>query len=95
MYLTEAPEGVVAPFVVYSEISGYPENNLSDRPDHEVSNIQVDIYADNALSVRNIASAIETAIELDAYVVGYNGESRDEDTKLFRFSFDVDWILNR
>jgi hypothetical protein len=39
--------------------------------------------------------AIEYAIELVARVTSYNGETRDTETTLYRYSFDVDWIVQR
>ncbi|WP_441295664.1 tail completion protein gp17, partial [Pseudomonas aeruginosa] len=44
---------------------------------------------------RDAAKAIRDAIELSAYVVRWGGESVDPDTKTYRVSFDIDWIVQR
>lgn len=91
----EAPAGVSLPYGVWQLISGSPENYLAGRPDIDGFTLQIDIYAATASSARDTAGAIRHAIELDAYVTGYNGEMRDDDTGHYRVSFDVDWLIPR
>lgn len=91
----EAPEDTIKPYAVWQHISGDPENYLAGRPDADGFSLQVDVYAPTGTAARNIAKAIRDAIELKAYVTSWNGESRDPETKLYRYSFDVDWIVLR
>lgn len=91
----EAPEGVQKPYAVWQVVGGSPENYLAGRPDTEQHSLQVDVYADTASTARAALAAIEQAIEQDAYVTRYGGESRDPETQNYRSSMDVDWITYR
>ncbi|MCF5806182.1 MULTISPECIES: DUF3168 domain-containing protein [Pseudomonas syringae group] len=91
----EAPEGVAKPYAVWQLITGSPENYLSGRPNVDGFTLQVDIYGDTASSARNVTEAIRNAIELTAYITRWGAESRDTGTKLYRSSFDVDWLVHR
>ncbi|VVN83833.1 DUF3168 domain-containing protein [Pseudomonas fluorescens] len=91
----EAPEGVVKPYAVWQLVTGSPENYLAGRPDLDGFTLQVDVYALNAASARAVTSAIAHAIELKANVVRWGGESKDTATKLYRSSFDIDWLVPR
>jgi hypothetical protein len=55
----------------------------------------VDVYANSATEARNVARALRDAFEGVAYVVAWNGESKDEPTGLFRYGFTVEWITSR
>ena len=91
----EAPQGVSLPYAVWQIIGGSPENYLNQVPDVDGFSIQIDVYGSTASSVRNAAKAIRDAIEPTAYVTSYNGESRDYETKLYRYGFSVDWLVHR
>lgn len=90
-----APQNVTKPYAVYQWIGGNPFNMLSCRPKEDRAVLQVDVYATTQQSSTSVAQAIRYAIELDSYVLSYRGTSRDEETKLYRTSFDVDWIVPR
>uniref|UniRef100_UPI00129CD18F tail completion protein gp17 n=1 Tax=Pseudomonas aeruginosa TaxID=287 RepID=UPI00129CD18F len=94
---TPFPAGQIfsTPLNAKSPISGSPENYLWGRPDADGFTIQVDIFSATAAEARDAAKAIRDAIELSAYVVRWGGESVDPDTKTYRVSFDVDWIVQR
>jgi len=91
----EAEQGTPKPYAVWQTISGSPENYLAQRPDIDSFTLQVDVYAGTAADARACARAIRDAIEPRAYVVRWNGEMRDPDTKSYRVSFDVDWWTPR
>jgi len=91
----EAEQGTPKPYAVWQTISGSPENYLAQRPDIDSFTLQVDVYAGTAADARTCARAIRDAIEPRAYVVRWNGEMRDPDTKSYRVSFDVDWWTPR
>ncbi|HBO3004317.1 TPA: DUF3168 domain-containing protein [Pseudomonas aeruginosa] len=91
----EAPQGVVYPYVAWQSLGGLPENYLGTLPDADSYNTQIDVYADTATSARTVAKALRDAIEPIAYVTSWRGESRDTETKKYRFSFDVAWIVQR
>lgn len=91
----EAPEQVAKPYAVYQWVGGSPYNMLNCRPDADQASLQVDIYALTPKSSTDAAEAIRYAIELESYITSYRGTDREEQTKLYRTSFDVDWIVNR
>jgi hypothetical protein len=70
-------------------------NLLNCRPDADQISLQVDVYGLTPQSVTAVAKAIRYAIELDSYLTGYRGDSREEETQLYRTSFDVDWFVER
>jgi len=94
--------GYATPYVVFQTVGGSPENYLNQTPDLDQWNVQIDVYADNTgaggngtTNARNGAQAIRNALEPVAYVVGWNGEFRDSETQLFRYSFDVSFQTPR
>ena len=91
----EAPEGVAKPYAVWQLVTGSPETHLAGRPHIDGLPLPVDIYAITASSARAVADAISHAIELQAYVVRWGGETKDPATKLYRSSFDIDWLVPR
>lgn len=91
----EAPEGVAKPYAVWQLVNGSPENYLAGRPDADGFTLQVDVYGTTGTSVRQVRDAIRDAIELQAYITRWGGESRDPATENYRTSFDVDWIVRR
>ena len=91
----KAPQGSTKAYAVWQVVSGAPENALNEVPDIDGWTLQVDVYASTADAVRDAAEALRDAIEPVAHVVSWRGESRDPDTKNYRFSFDVDWMEHR
>ena len=91
----EARQNEVYPYAVWQLIGGQPENYLGQRPDMDTFSTQVDVYAKTWRSARDVADALQAAVEGEAYVTAYHGEMRDPDTKSFRVSFSVEWITPR
>jgi hypothetical protein len=91
----EAPEDVAKPYAVWQLVTGSPENYLAGRPDMDGYTLQVDVYAVTAASAREVTDAIVHAIELKSNIVSWGGEKKDTATKLYRSSFDVDWLVPR
>lgn len=91
----DADEKTPLPYAVWQVISGSPENYLAGRPDIDGFSTQIDVYAETASEARTSAKALRDALEPVAYVTGYNGETRDPDTRNFRYSFDVAWLTPR
>ena len=88
-------DAVVYPYVVWQNVTGSPENYLAQRPDADSFTLQVDAYADTADQVIAVAAALRDAIEPYAYITRWGGQERDPETKRYRYSFDVDWIVKR
>lgn len=91
----EAPQEVQKPYAVWQLIGGRPENYINQRPDIDVFNVQVDVYANSASSARAVAKAIRDAVEDSAHITSWRGESRETETTLYRSSFDLDWFVRR
>lgn len=91
----EAPQGVIKPYAVWQTITGVPENYLAGRPDADYYTIQLDVYGDTDTQVLAAARAIRDAVELKAYVTAWNGEGRDTETKNYRFTMSIDFIVDR
>ncbi|MBC3496172.1 DUF3168 domain-containing protein [Pseudomonas sp. SWRI100] len=90
-----AEQGVAKPYAVWQIVSGSPENYLAGRPDLDSVTLQVDVYAATGDAARKVRDAIRDAVELDAYVTRWGVEGRDPETKNYRASFDVDWMVSR
>lgn len=91
----EAPQGVSTPYAVWQFVTGSPENYLNQVPDLDSMSIQVDVFADTASDARDVAQALRDAIEPHAHIISWRGEQREEDTRSYRVSFDVDWLVSR
>lgn len=85
----------VYPYAVWQVVGGSPDNYLSGRPDVDRYTLQFDVYADTAGEAIAGAQALRDAIEPCAYVTRWGSQTRDPTTKRYRYSFDVDWLVNR
>ena len=86
---------IIYPYAVWQNVTGSPENYLAQRPDADSFTLQVDAYADTAEEVIAVAAALRDAIEPHAYITRWGGQEIDPETKRYRYSFDVDWIVKR
>lgn len=91
----EAPQQTQLSYLVWQVIGGQPANYLNEAPDNDLHTIQMDVYANTLSNSRAIAKVVRDAIEPVAYITGWLGESKELDTRLYRVSFQVDWITNR
>lgn len=91
----QAPQDVIKPYVVYQWIGGAPLNMINCRPDADVMSLQIDAYGLTTQSSTAVANAIRYAVEMNCYITSYRGNLRDEETKLYRTSFDLDWLVDR
>lgn len=91
----EAPQGVEKPYVVWQNISGSPENYLSNLPDGDGYSVQVDVYGFEGADVIDVATALRDALEPTAYITGWGNTGRDFETDLYRYNFTVDFLVNR
>ena len=91
----EAGQGTALPYATWQGIGGSPENYINNLPDIDSYALQVDVWASTASSARAVAQALRNAIEPNAHITSWRGESRDTETKLYRYSFDLTWWVNR
>ena len=82
------------PYIVFQNVSGSPYNKLHDTPDKDSSAVQIDAYATDATTCRQLAMAARDALESYCYMVSGPRENKEQDTKLFRVSMDFAWITN-
>jgi hypothetical protein len=84
------------PYVVWQTLPGEgPAQYIGNRPDVDGYTIQIDVYHNDPVSLLTAARAIRDAIEGQAYVTRWGDQVRDPETKLYRYSFDVDWLVPR
>ena len=83
------------PYAVWGLVGGAPENYLGQVPDADSLTLFVDVFGSTAESAREVRDAIVAAIETEAHVVSWDGERREADTRSYRISFTVDWIVDR
>ena len=83
------------PYVTFKTISGSPDNYLSGLPDVDRCSLQVDVWAKSTASVEVVAKALRDAIELDCHITAWRGDGIEPATKVYRISFDCDWIVQR
>lgn len=92
----EAPEGSrTYPYATWQTLYGNPLNKLSGTPDMDYHGAQVDVWAKSLNDAREGAKALRDALEPHAYIVRWNGETRDKETRTYRYSFDVDFHTKR
>lgn len=88
----EAPQGVKSPYIVYQTISGAPFYAINHSISHDVISLQIDIYSENQPDVINIFKIIKKDLTNSFIISRYNGLSREFDTRLYRASFDLNYI---
>ncbi|WP_058911876.1 tail completion protein gp17 [Entomohabitans teleogrylli] len=86
---------IVYPYAVWQNISGGAEMYLDTTPDYDSYTTQIDVYADTPVQALGVAMALRNAIETSAYISRWGAQGRDNVTKKYRYSFDVDWIVKR
>lgn len=91
----EAPPQVTKPYAVWQLVGGFPENLLAGAPNEDTFTVQIDAYADSDVKSREVGIALRTALELSGYVTGYNFEGREPETRLYRFSFTMEFMASR
>lgn len=91
----DAPGSPDHPYATWTVISGGPELYLDDVPDVDEWVVQFDVYDTTCDGVRAAAEALRDALEPVADVVAWRGESRETNTRLFRYQFDVSFFTER
>ena len=96
----EAPQHYARPYAVHQIVYGGPDNSLSCIPNTDLFGVQIDVYGPTADDVHTVAGALRDALEatMQALVVRYNGETKESgagNTRVYRYSFDVEWRVYR
>lgn len=90
-----APQGTVAPYVVWTVISDVPENSLSELPSMDSVTVQVDSYSLTDQGVVDLAAAVRSALEPHGHMTGMPIDQQEPDTKLYRIALQFDIWLTR
>lgn len=90
VFQDEADENASAPYVVWSLLTAVPENNLSQSPPGDRMSISVDVFARTEAERDAITAACRAAIEAHGHVLTMQSLGREEDTRLWRMTFDAD-----
>lgn len=86
---------LTAPYATYQLSGGNPNNNLSQRPDSDSVDLQIDVYGTNVTETKNGANALESAIELDCHIMRLLSGSIEPETKLYKTTFITQWFVSR
>jgi hypothetical protein len=90
-----APQGQTAPYITWSLVFGQPENTLSELPQIDSMQLQVDCWHAKDAGVEELATAVRNALEPYAHMTGSILDEQEPDTKLYRMTLQFDWWLNR
>ena len=85
---------VQTPYLVWQQVAGTPFNYITDVPDLDNPTTQLDVYATGRTEARDVFRAVRDVLEKEAKLVNGPTESREAETKLFRVSFDLDWVID-
>lgn len=89
--IPETPGASELPYVAWQVINGSPENYLNRVPDMDEMTLQVDVYGQDQAQVTAASVAVRDAIEPKAHITFWRNMGQDPDTKLYRFTFVLDW----
>jgi hypothetical protein len=90
-----ATQGSARPYIVWQIVSATPVNNISDPPEQDDQRIQIDIYANDQPICNQLAVAARDAIESVTHIVFGPWQDFEQDTKMYRVSFDAEYWLDR
>lgn len=84
------PQTYTRPYLIWFVATSVPDNTLSERPQRDDARIQTDIYAASQTDARAAKDAALYAAESIGHVVFGPWESYEPETKLYRWSFDLE-----
>lgn len=83
------------PYCSLQLVGGDTENYLSGASDMDRARIQFNVYAATQAAANQGAAAIRAALEGVGYLVSFNGDGEDPDTKNQFYSFDIEFHSER
>lgn len=95
VYRDIAPQGTNAPYVRWVVVGGAPENYISQAPGIDSSRCQFDIFSITQQQCDAIYAALRNALEERGHIVSFNLSEQDSETRNYRFSFDMQFWVNR
>lgn len=91
----KAPQSETRPYAVHQLAYGAPENTLACAPNSDTFGVQIDAYALDVTQARAVAAVLRDTLQPHGYITAWNGEFFEQDTKLYRVSFTVEFIIGR
>lgn len=94
IWQTMAPETTTRPYIVYFVATAVPENTLSEPPQVDDQRVQIDCYVPQTTgtAVANaLKDAIVAAIEPIGYIVYGPWNAPESETRLLRWSMDLEY----
>lgn len=90
VYEDTAPQNVTRPYITWSTVGGTPENQLSGTPGIDRGRIQIDCWAADKATCRNLAVAVRNAMESICHMVSVPMSDYEQETKLFRYLLEFE-----
>lgn len=87
-----ATDATPLPYATWQVLTGTPANLLDEPALVDHVTVQIDVWAEQPSTARAVAKAIRRAIESDAYVASWRGETKDTETGLLRLTFNASFI---
>jgi hypothetical protein len=94
IFQTFAPEAQTRPYIVYFVATAIPENTLSEAPQVDDQRVQIDCYVPQTTgtaAANALKDAIVSAIEPIGHVVFGPWNAYEADTRLLRWSLDLEY----
>lgn len=91
VFLSVAPEGTAAPYVVLTHVSGVPDNYVSEVPGIDDFRMQADCYAeakDGGALCFVLATAVRAVFQNHGQELSIGIVGKEVDTQLFRIGTD-------
>jgi hypothetical protein len=89
------PQNCQAPYIAWSLVFGQPENTLSEAPQIDSLQLQVDVWHNKDSLVEELAKDVRNALEPYAHMTGIPFDGQEPDTKLYRMTLQFDYWLER
>jgi hypothetical protein len=91
----EADERTPKPYGVWQTVYGSPENLLAGVPTDDRWGVQIDAYDLTGPKARALGEVLRDLLEPHGYIVSWNGEFREPVTRLYRYSFTIEFMTTR
>jgi hypothetical protein len=94
IWQTFVPEAQTRPYIVYFVATAVPENTLSEAPQVDDQRVQIDCYVPQTTgtaAANALKDAIVAAIEPIGHVVFGPWNAYEADTRLLRWSLDLEY----
>jgi len=90
-----APQNVLKPYITWFVINGQPEDQLSGAPCSDRDTVQIDIWSEGDAQVAQLALAVRDALDSEGVSNSLIINMREVETRLFRISFQAEFIQSR